>query len=321
MTSDVNKPKRRILSRSKIVGALLASMIVLLACSVSPTIISEISEQFVEVATPTIAITNTPVNPAYAEIDKNILAFLRAEGDYSDEALAEKPHMGYEYVGMGGASEMLQGNYLGIMGILSFKDGMDYIDADNWVLMEYALVRYQAVFLGGIYENSQVTFFMGMVDREGKRIVAPIGRSVDPKDDSEYYLNIGRFDGGSRNINHTGTGNLSIPLDKFDKVNNLIGDALVFTCVPKPIEGQLRDAMMSTPPRGIEILENSDASIPQCRALYNSVADVRNRDLPVVEGADADFSVYDILSFEGIQSILERNLPPLFYGNLFFVSL
>jgi hypothetical protein len=321
MTIDVNKPKRKVTYQHKIVGALLASMIVLLACSVSPTIISELSEQLVEVATPTIAITDTPVNPAYVEIDKNIMAFLRAEGDYSDEALAEKPHMGYEYVGMGGASEMLQGNYLGIMGVWSFGNGTNDIESDNWVEFDTAIARYQAIFLGGIYENSQVTFFMGMVDRDGKRIVAPIGRSVNPEDDSEYYLNIGRFDGGSRNINHTGTGNLYIPLDKFDKVNNLIGDALVFTCVPKPIEGQLRDAMLSTPPRGIEILENSDASIPLCRALYNSVADVRNRDLPALDGADPTFSVYDILSFDGIQSILKENLPLLFYGDLFFVSL
>jgi hypothetical protein len=198
--------------------------------------------------------------PEYAEIDQRVMQFLNSEGSFTDEALEKLPHMGFDYVGIGGSNEMLKGNYLGIMYMYTSGEN----DTPNWQNLDVAKLEFQAIFLGGVYEDDQVVMFMGMVDKDGRRVVAPVGRTVSPENNYENYLSIEQYDGGARKVDNAGMSFMGVSLDNFEKLSSMVGYISVVTCVPKQIEGSLRDSMMSIP-FGVELLENSSESIPQCR--------------------------------------------------------
>jgi len=153
-----------------------------------------------EEMTSTIETSPTPENIEYAEINKRIEDFLGSEGQYSDEALAELPHMGFD------RKVALEGNYLGILKTVAWIDMQPYFNTENWSESEATQVFYQGVFLGGVLQNDRVVAFIGMKDRGGDRIIVPIGRTVYPDDGNTIVnmLTVGNFDGGSWDINNPG---------------------------------------------------------------------------------------------------------------------
>ena len=331
---SLNEVVHGVLSRKNMAAAVIVGGMILSACGfsvgvnntpnatatetqprVTETVELGATETPTLAVTPTMEMSPTPENVEYAEIDERIKEFLDSEGQYSDEALAKLPHMGFD------RKIALEGNYLGILKTVAWIDTQPYVNTEDWSKSEATQVFYQGVFLGGILENDRVVVFMGMKDKEGNRIVVPIGRNVFPEDGNTLVnrLTIGNYDGGAWDINNPSDSVEEIFASNADRLFGRYGEVAVFDCLATPLAGKTKESFAAYGDRTSDKINEIDGSVPLCRTLFNKVIDVRQGKDMILDEATENVPIYTDSTFKGIQEIADNPDSDIAYSGITFV--
>jgi len=252
----------------------------------------------------------------FAEIDKRINEYLNAEGRYSEEGLSNLPHLGFS------DREVFQGNYLGIMKTVAWINQQPIINSQDWTESSGTQVFFQAVFLGSVLENDRVVLYVGIKNKNGERIVVPLGKNIFPEEGDSPVNDflLGNFDGGAKSID-SGFSNLEVFPSNANELANRFGEVVVIDCITTPITdaATLEGATAYFGAKGPDKIKEINNSVPVCRRLYNEVTDVRDGTYNPLDGTAENFQFFSAGTFTGISGSLDAKAPHITYDMLNFV--